>query len=149
MNENEALSVLNSLDGEISALLAQRQAAKVIADVIASYQLARRGLDAIGRATADAQTALNLLQERYAADSARMRGEHQAALDSYQAEENTAREKAQLARDTLGQVESSLVAAERRYQERSAVIDSNIDALTVEYERLQTAFQQFKTEHGL
>lgn len=156
MTENEALSVLSALDGEIGALLAQRQAARIIGEVIASYKTARKGLDTLKEDEKNTQASIAALSDRYASENTRLRNEMMAATATYRQEEATAREKAQEARDELESCQHQLAAAEESYAQRSAAIQGQIIDLqtqyglvSAEFERLKAAFEDWKKQHNL
>ena len=149
MTENEALSTLNSLDQEIGALLAQRQAARQIAEVIAVFQVARKGLDSLRKDEAAVKESILDLERRYEAENVRLRREQ------HQEQNEIAERTAQMRRDMDEvRIEHDRVVADfdRDKTEADATLvelRAQIKEKSDEFDKVQAAFDRFKQRHGL
>lgn len=156
MTDNEALAALSALDSEIGALLAQRQAAKRVGDVIAHYREVRKRLDSLKKDEADVEVSIKNLSDRYAAENRKAREELQAATATYRQEATTAQGKMQEAQEQLKKVETKLADAEKYYETRTNELNKLIETLTMQYdqkagefEKLMVSLENWKKQHNL
>lgn len=149
MSYQQARSVASQIVVEMDTIAQQQRALLKIQELLLKAEEAEKLLHGFQKEKKSIEDSLPALRKEAHSITEKSRNDHEALVKTYKAEEEAAKDKAEVARATMKNVEEDLKRAEENYNSRSHELTSKITELEGKYKQVVDAFNAFKTLHRL